>query len=65
MNPIELVWGYLKKKLSHHIINSKDELMSKILEIWEQMPYEQIYKSINKVIDERAQDVIKLQGAWS
>ena len=39
--------------------------MSKILEIWEQMPYEHIYKSIDKVIDERAQEVIKLQGAWS
>ena len=51
LNPIELVWGYLNKKLSKLNLNLKDELIEAINEIWKQMPYEQIYKTINKIID--------------
>ena len=50
LNPIELVWRYLKKTIKLNL-NSKEELKKAIKEIWEQMPYEQIYKTINKVID--------------
>ena len=63
LNLVELVCDYLKKKLSKLNLNSKEELIEVIKEILEQMSYEQIYKTINKVIDGREPKVIKFQEA--
>lgn len=63
LNPIELVWAYLKKKVMCKVYKNTDEVLDKIAEEWEKIPL----KMVNNLIDrhcDRVREVYELNGAF-
>lgn len=61
MNPIEHLWGELKKRLASRCVSSKSQLKQAVLEEWEKI--EPTYcKKLVESMPRRLQEVIKYKG---
>jgi transposase len=63
LNPIELVWAYLKKKIMTKVYNNLDEVLERVFEEW----YSISQEMINNLIDRhmaRVQEVYNLNGGF-
>ncbi|CAG9324231.1 unnamed protein product [Blepharisma stoltei] len=65
LNPIEMIWANLKRKVEKRRPDSKARLIAAIQESWDEISFEEVQNSILKVKNERARQVIEAQGEWS
>ncbi|CAG9333799.1 unnamed protein product [Blepharisma stoltei] len=65
LNPIEVIWANLKRKVEKRRPDSKARLIAAIQESWDEISFEEVQNSILKVKNERAKQVIEAQGEWS
>ncbi len=61
MNPIENVWGFIKKKLDGQTFNSKDECFAAIEKHWFNF-YEEHSQKLAETMPGRIQCLIKNKG---
>ncbi len=62
LNPIENLWGIVKRKMRDTRPNNADDLMAAIKETWASIPPQQCHKLITS-IPHRIEAVIKAKGA--
>jgi len=63
LNPIELIWSYLKKKVICQTFKNLDEVLARAFEEWYNLPLE----VINNLIDghqAQVKEVYDLNGAF-
>lgn len=63
LNPIELVWGYLKKKVMVRVYENIDEVLDNVVEEWRNIPLQLINKFIDRHCD-RVKEVYELGGEF-
>ena len=66
LNPIEHLWGYLKRRLADHECSSKGiyELWERVQVDWEEIPVEECQKLIESM-PRRVHAVIKAKGGYT
>ena len=66
LNPIEHLWGYLKRRLAEyeHPPNGILQLWERIQEVWEGIPVEECQKLIESM-PRRVQAVVKAKGGYT
>ncbi len=62
MNPIENLWGFVKRKMRDTRLNNADELKATVKETWASIPPQQCHKLITSM-PRRIEAVIKAKGA--
>ncbi len=62
LNPIENLWGIVKRKMRDTIPNNADELKATVKETWASIPPQQCHKLITST-PRRIEAVIKAKGA--
>lgn len=63
LNPIELIWAYLKHKVMDRVYDNLDEVLDRVVEEWEAIPK----SMLNNLIDahcERVQEVFDIGGRF-
>jgi transposase len=63
LNPIELVWAYLKKRVMTKAYRNLDEVLNKVFQEWYNIPQEMIVSLIDGHI-KRIQEIHSLQGKF-
>ena len=64
LNPIELVWAYLKKRVMIKVYKDLHEVLDKIVQEWSEIPLDMI----NRLIDNhclRVEEVFRLKGRFN
>ena len=65
INPIELLWAIIKQKLysENSFPNSKDELITRVFNIWDEITQDTRENICNGVIH-RLRAVVAAEGGW-
>ncbi len=62
LNPIENLWGIVKRKMRYKRPKNADELKATVKETWASIQYQQCHKQISSM-PRRIEEVIKAKGA--
>ena len=65
LNPIELIWAIIKEKLysENSFPNTKDELITRVFKIWNEISEKTLERLCNGVIH-RLRAVVAVNGGW-
>ena len=63
LNPIELVWSYLKQEVEKELPNSQKDLEKKVRATWDQIPLELIRNCIDH-LPQYLPLVVQAKGSW-